>query len=107
MLLESNHVNILLSFVRSISKSNDPDQLLSLNKVYENIFLNKLIYFCFLLYIKQRSSLLFNYLLKQIRDRTESKQNILIDQRLENLIISLAYLAVELDNKCKVEKISF
>ncbi len=34
MLLESNHINILLSFVRSISKSNDPDQLLSLNKVY-------------------------------------------------------------------------
>ena len=49
MLLESNHINILLSFVRSISKSNDPDQLLSLNKVYENIFLNKAIYF---LYIK-------------------------------------------------------
>jgi hypothetical protein len=45
MLLESNHINILLSFVRSISKSNDPDQLLSLNKVYENIFSNKLIYF--------------------------------------------------------------
>ncbi len=101
MLLESNHINILLSFVRSISKSNDPDQLLSLNKVYENIFSNKLIYF---LCIKQRSSLLFNYLLKQIRDRTESRQNLLIDQRLENLIISLAYLAVELDNKCKVEK---
>jgi len=36
MLLESNHINILLSFVRSISKSNDPDQLLSHNKVLKN-----------------------------------------------------------------------
>jgi hypothetical protein len=36
MLLESNHLNILLSFVRSISKSNDPDQLLSYNKVFLN-----------------------------------------------------------------------
>jgi hypothetical protein len=40
--------------------------------------------------------------LKQIRDRTESKHKILIDQRLENIIIALAYLAVELDDKCKV-----
>ena len=33
MLLETNHIDVLLSFVRSISKLNDPDQLLSYNKV--------------------------------------------------------------------------
>jgi hypothetical protein len=33
MLFELNHINVLLSFVRAISKSNDPDQILSLNKV--------------------------------------------------------------------------
>ncbi|CAF4498382.1 unnamed protein product, partial [Rotaria sp. Silwood2] len=83
MLLESNHINILLSFVRSISKSNDPDQLLSHNK---------------------RSSLLLNFLLKQIRDHTESDQKLLIDQRLENTIIALAYLAVELNDRCKIRQ---
>lgn len=34
MLSETNHLNILLSFVRSISKATDPDQLLSDNKVF-------------------------------------------------------------------------
>ncbi|CAF3814494.1 unnamed protein product, partial [Rotaria sordida] len=82
MLLEGNHINILLSFVRSISKSNDPDQLLSHNK---------------------RSSLLLNLLLKQIHDRTESDK-LLIDQRLENIIIALAYLAVELNHGCQIRK---
>ncbi|CAF4828998.1 unnamed protein product, partial [Rotaria sp. Silwood1] len=83
MFLETNHINILLSFVRSISKSNDPDQLLSHNK---------------------RSSLLLNVLLKQIRDRIESDHKLLIDQRLENNIIALAYLAVELNDRCKIRK---
>ncbi len=36
MLLESNHINILLSFVRSISRSNNPDELLIYNKVLQN-----------------------------------------------------------------------
>lgn len=35
MATEFHHFNILLSFVRSISRSNDPDQLLSNNKVPE------------------------------------------------------------------------
>lgn len=43
-----------------------------------------------------------NALLQQIRDRNQSNGIISIDQRFENLIISLAYLAVELDSKCKV-----
>ena len=33
MLFDLNHKNILLSFIRPISKANDPDQLLSHNKV--------------------------------------------------------------------------
>jgi hypothetical protein len=81
MLLESNHINILLSFVRSISRSNDPDQLLSDNK---------------------RASHLLNSLLKQIRDRIQTDQRFTIDQRLENVIISLAYLSVELAERCKI-----
>jgi hypothetical protein len=80
MLLESNHINILLSFVRSISRSNDPDQLLSDNK---------------------RSFQLIQ-LLKRIRDRTQTEQKLNIDQRLENILISLAYLAVELPDKCQI-----
>ncbi|CAF3557038.1 unnamed protein product [Rotaria sp. Silwood1] len=81
MLLESNHINILLSFVRSISKSNDPDQLLSYNK---------------------RASLLLNSLLTQVRDHIQSDHKLTIDQRLENIIISLAYLAVELTEGCQI-----
>ncbi|CAF2620802.1 unnamed protein product [Rotaria sp. Silwood2] len=81
MLLESNHINILLSFIRSISKSNDPDQLLSYNK---------------------RASILLNLLLKQVRDHIQLDHRLRIDQRLENIIISLAYLAVELTDACKI-----
>ncbi|CAF1047050.1 unnamed protein product [Rotaria sordida] len=81
MLLESTHINILLSFIRSISKSNDPDQLLSYNK---------------------RASILLNSLLKQVRDRILSNHTLTIDQRLENIIISLAYLAVELTDRCDI-----
>jgi hypothetical protein len=46
--------------------------------------------------------LLLNLLLKQIRDRTETDSKLLIDQRLENLITALGYLAVELNDKCQV-----
>ncbi|CAF2142912.1 unnamed protein product, partial [Rotaria magnacalcarata] len=81
MLLESSHTNILLSFVRSISKSNDPDQLLSYN---------------------QRASRLLSSLLKQIRDRIQPDHPVIIDQRLENVLISLAYLAVELTDRSEV-----
>ncbi|CAF0893475.1 unnamed protein product [Adineta steineri] len=81
MLLESNHINILLSFVRTISKSNDPDKLLLDNK---------------------RCSLLLNSLLKQIQDRSSSGSKFYIDQRLENIITAVGYLAVELDDKCKI-----
>ncbi|UJR22456.1 hypothetical protein I4U23_025514 [Adineta vaga] len=81
MLFESNHLNILLSFVRSLSKSNDPDQLFSTN---------------------ERCSSLLNLLLKQICDRIESNSKLRIDQRLENLIIAVGYLAVELNDKCKI-----
>jgi len=45
MTTEFQHFNILLSFVRSICKSNDPDQLLSNNKVADrnNKFTNSII----------------------------------------------------------------
>ncbi|CAF4219354.1 unnamed protein product [Rotaria socialis] len=83
MLLEPNHINILLSFVRSIARSNDPYQLLLHNK---------------------RSSLLLDSLLKQIIDRTNSNHPLIIDQRLENIVIALAYLAVELQDKCQIRQ---
>ncbi|CAF2105312.1 unnamed protein product [Rotaria magnacalcarata] len=83
MFLESNHINILLSFVRSIARSNDPYQLLLHNK---------------------RSSLLLDSLLKQIVDRTNSNHALIIDQRLENIVIALAYLAVELQDKCQIRQ---
>ncbi|CAF0765748.1 unnamed protein product [Adineta ricciae] len=83
MPLEANHLNILLSFIRSISKASDPDQLLEYNK---------------------RASHLLNSLIKQVRDRTHSTHKLYIDQRLENVVLSLAYLAVELSDKCKIRE---
>ncbi|CAF0823433.1 unnamed protein product [Adineta ricciae] len=81
MLLEFNQLNILLSFARSFSRTDDPDKLFSGN---------------------QRCSSLLNLFLKQIRDRIDPNVKLYIDQRLENLVVAIGYLAIELSDRCKI-----
>lgn len=45
---------------------------------------------------------MLNLFLKQIRDRIENDHKPQVDQRLENIVIALAYLAVELNDQCQV-----
>ena len=55
----------------------------------------------------QRSSHLLQSLLNQVQSRIQTEEKVTVDQRLENIIITLAYLAVELPDRCQVRTEEF